>query len=184
MPKYIYEEESFEEWAGEDDSFDLQETISKYKREPDGSLSEYEAAARTLDEDKLRATARLALAQLRGLGVVQLTVRYDGGSDEGFAHFQEARIGLGTIEYGVLVPHLQSGPLGNQPETPFYYRVPSQVGSVSRKEWTEEGLQLLMYELAAQLLGEGFGNGDLSIEGAFVADLKANTLTDIVPDEG
>ncbi len=54
----------------------------------------------------------------------------------------------------------------------------------TRAEWTRDALDYFIHELASQLLGRGFGTGEYSLEGAFVFDIEANTLTDIAPEAG
>lgn len=187
VPKYSFDEEVLREYiAYEEDgseSPDAEEKMSKYRREPDGQLSEYEPAQCALNRQKLRSTAQLMLQELMNLGVTQMVVKYDGGSDEGFAHFDAAKTATGELEQQEIIAKLHNGRLGETPETPFYYHPPFEVLKVTRKQWTQEALALLVYEMAAQLLGDGFGTGEYSLEGTFVADLQANILTDIAPSE-
>ncbi|RYX85304.1 hypothetical protein EON83_06835 [bacterium] len=187
MPKYIFGEEFIEDWASyakeQDPASEVDEQISRYKREPDGQLSEYEPAQCPLNQKKLQTTAQLALQELIDLGVTQMTIRYDGGSDEGFTHFQAAKTATGELSREEIITSLQNGPLGQSPATPFYYRNPTEKLTVTRQQWTEEALELFIYELGAQLLGDGFGTGEYSLEGSFIADFQTNLLTDIPPQE-
>lgn len=187
MPKYIFDEEFIEDWSSyakeQAPSSDVDEQISRYKREPDGQLSEYEPAQCPLNQKKLQATAQLALQQITALGITQMTIRYDGGSDEGFTHFQSAKTATGEFTRDELITRLHNGPLGESPETPFYYRTASEKLTATRQQWTEEALELFIYEMGAQLLGDGFGTGEYSLEGSFIADFQTNMLNDIPPQE-
>jgi hypothetical protein len=157
--------------------------IAKYKREPDGQLSEYHSAACELNEEKLEATSRLALQLLREAGVTQIVIRYDGGGDEGFSHFESAKTSNKDFNTADLIVQFENGPLGERhADRAHAYAYREDI------EWTraviaQYALELLFHQLTTQLLGDGFGTGECSLEGAFVADLNANTLIDIAPED-
>ena len=171
------------DFIGETDDFNFEEAAAKYKREEDGQLSVYEAATCALEEPKLRETSRTTLQELRRLGVTRFVVNYNGGSDEGFAHLGRVRTAKGSTGQTKLIEQLQDGPLGEKPEARNTFYSPQREAQLTRNDWTRDALDLLVYELAVQLLGRGYGTGDFSVEGAFIADLELNTLTDIAPTE-
>ena len=193
MPKFFYEEGTLREWASEMEDMDeppgvpidIEAEIAAFKREDDGRLSEYRAASCALDEEKLNDCARVALAELRRIGATQLHFVYNGGGDEGFAEFQKAVTAGGDFDLLELAERLQDGPLGDTPPpnpNPRYHAAPAEL---TRDEQARVVLEWsLPSALATQLLGRGFGTGEYSLEGRFVADLTNNTLTDIPPVEG
>ncbi len=183
MPKFSFEEDMMRDFIGEADDFDFQAAAAKYKRDENGHLSVYEAASCALDEPKLRETSHLALQELRRLGVTRFVVNYNGGGDEGFAHLGRARTSKGSIGKTKLIEQLQNGPLGEKPEARNTFYSPQREAQLTRNDWTRDALDLLVYELAVQLLGRGYGTGEFSVEGAFVTDLQSNTLTDIAPED-
>lgn len=182
MPTYSIDKEDLNE-CYEDDPDAKEQLKAEFDHETDDTLWTYEAASCALSPEQLSATARLVLQQLREVGVTQLGVRYDGGSDEGFAHFGEAKTLTGLQSRAQLVDHLKEGSLGEKRERNAYFFPPEHQAQLSRADWTKDAFELLAFELAALLLGQGFGTGEFSIEGRFIADLQTNTLTDIPPTE-
>lgn len=162
---------------------DVEAEIAKMTREPNGELSHYHPAQCALSEDKLSDMSRLVLGQLRDVGAIQFVVRYDGGGDEGFVHFGELKTPVALKSQSQIIEQLQAGPLGEKHGQSAYFYPPEREATFSRGDWTKDALELLSYELASELLGGSFGTGEFSLEGGFVADLQANTLTDIAPTE-
>lgn len=115
------------------------------------------------------------------MGATKLYVTYDGGNDEGFAHFQKAVISDGELNAEEIGGRLADGVLG-EPRAPRSSAYP--VANWSSYQWAQSALDTFIYELATQLLGRSFGTGEYSLEGAFVADLGANILMDTAPTEG
>ncbi len=188
MPKFFYDEETLREWAtysqdgeeeGEVNEAEVTAEVARLKRESDGRLSEYQSAQCALNQDKLSATSRLVLQELRDLKATQLWIGYDGGGDEGFAHLDAVKTTSGHFSMAQLCDKFQHGPLGDTPEAGRIFGWRDQ--NATRSEQACDAISWLLYELAFQLLGEGFGTGEFSLDGAFVADLETGTLTDIAP---
>lgn len=200
MPKYFVDEETLRKWRsyGASDNeknlgigFDVEAEIAYGKLEADGSLSHYKAVQCSLDEENLSEISHLALSELRRIGVSHLVIDYDGGGGEGLTYFRTAQTSNESKDAEQLVQLLKDGPLK---EAPPFLQSPSNTlydFSIYNEAplWrTLSGgtlfrIEHLLDELAWQLLGREFGMGDVSLEGAFVADLQSNTLTDIAPEE-
>lgn len=180
MPTYSMDKEDLDE-IYEDDPVAKEQVKADFQHEGEDVLWTYEAASCALNPDKLSATSRLALRELRTLGATQIAVRYDGGGDEGFAHFENAKTPTGELNIAELAARFAPGPVGDVPEGGPIFGWRDQ--NAGRVEQAHDALSWLVSELAFQLLGEGFGTGEFSIEGRFVADLETNTLTDIEPEE-
>ena len=92
------------------------------------------------------------IAALRDAGYAAVRVQYDGGYDEGFAHFDAAVKPDGTADGAAAVRTVVDG---------------------------QGDLDELAYALAVRLLEEGFGTGEYEMFGAFLADLSTGKLTDL-----
>lgn len=118
--------------------------------------------------------ARILHLALKAAGIAKVYCRYDGGNDEGFAWFDHAEMASGeTIDPAILATALIANDVA----------IPTRMSF--QKDWTDERvvLEMLDYPLAtnwaaALLGGQGFGTGEYSMYGAFVADLIAETITD------
>src|SRR5262245_791272 len=111
---------------------------------------------------------------LKAVGVAKVYCRYDGGNDEGFAWVDHVELQTGErLDTAALAKRLIENGF------PVLKRAPWQ------KDWPDEPLVQQMLDLclavhcaAALLGGRGFGTGNYSMYGAFVADLVAETITD------
>jgi hypothetical protein len=118
----------------------------------------------------------LVVAALREIGVRRVYCRYDGGEDEGFAWIDHAELRSGER----LAPDQLYARLART-------RLPRNL--IDARLWRRHGwwaaTQLGRFadlyfalELAAKLLGGGYGDGPLLLYGAFTVDLDACTITD------
>ncbi|WP_207622077.1 hypothetical protein [Alienimonas californiensis] len=93
------------------------------------------------------------IAKLKSLGYAAVRVKYDGGYDEGFAHFDAA-----------LAPDGDGDP----------------PAAVAARLSPEDGdLEELAEGLTVCLLGDYYGTGEYEMFGAFLADLATGALTDL-----
>ena len=65
--------------------------LDEFEATPGGNLSQYLPGTAKFSPDNLETDARRAHDALRDFGIATVTVRYDGGHDEGFAHFESAQ---------------------------------------------------------------------------------------------
>lgn len=185
MPKYTVDEEEMEDYFDSpEEEAEFQERIANATRQ-DGVISFYEKADTTqFIEEKLGPTIQLVLQQLRAMGATQLLISYDGGGDEGYADFTEARTPKGNFDFQATIEILKQGPLGEEQPERYSRYSPEEEAHFTRADYAKDALELLAYELASWLLGGGYGTGEFPLEGAFTADLETNTLTDLEPEEG
>jgi hypothetical protein len=118
--------------------------------------------------------ARALHLALIASGIAKVYCRYDGGHDEGFAWVAHAELATGErLDTWALATKLIANGVPVRKRWPY------------QRDWPDELLvqELLDYPLAvnwaaALLGGHGFGTGEYSMYGAFVADLVAGTITD------
>ena len=111
---------------------------------------------------------------LKACGIAKVYCRYDGGNDEGFAWIDHAKLRSGErLEVAELAKRLIAGDLPLSTRTPW------------QKDWSDEEVVRGMLDwtlavnwAAALLGGHGFGTGEYSMYGAFVADLLMETISD------
>jgi hypothetical protein len=120
-----------------------------------------------------KETRALYLA-LKASGIARVYCRYDGGNDEGFAWVDHAELGTGErLDTAELARRLIANGL------------PARKRASWQRDWPDEPLvqEMLDYPLAvnwaaALLGGRGFGTGEYSMYGAFIADLLGETISD------
>lgn len=93
------------------------------------------------------------ISRLKTLGYSAVRIQYDGGWDEGFAHFNAALAADGAAD------------------------APAAVAA--RLDPEDGDLEELAEGLAVCLLGHYYGTGEYEIFGAFTADLATGALTDL-----
>ena len=104
------------------------------------------------------------VAQLRDAGIERLYVRYDGGNDEGFGWVDSVERGNGErvpLE-NFVSEHADQQGLDDKAKAELNDLIAHELGS----------------DLAAQLLGGGFGTGEYVMYGALIADLSTLTLVE------
>ncbi|HEX8466055.1 MAG TPA: hypothetical protein VF627_15685 [Abditibacterium sp.] len=179
MPKFQYDEEVLREYSEADEELDL----SGFQREESGELSHYEAVQCEIALQKLSEGARSTLEALQKHDIKQILVSYNGGHDEGFAYFAAATDSQGTKDGSEVAENLSNGSLGEDIPPSSHSRYHGEPPERTREEWARLRLERLAIELATQLLGGGYGTGEYSLEGRFVADLVALSLTDVPPQD-
>jgi hypothetical protein len=123
-----------------------------------------------------RALMDKAVAHLRTAGLTTLYVRYDGGSDEGFAWLDHAVTVDGrTLERDAVIDLLAGTGLHRE------FSNASMLGRLTEKP-KEVVANFVDWELSGRwigmLLSTGFGTGQLTLYGAATVDLAARTITD------
>lgn len=175
MPHYFIDGETLEEWreiAEEEEGFEFDE--AQYPRDENGDFHSYEPAEAIFEPAQLRELPHRVCEVLTEMGATQIRCTYDGGGDEGFAHFGWALIGDEKVEKPALIARLMDGPLAAVSlEGHIWSSSP-----FSLEETIGFALDILGDALAARLLGEGYGTGDYSLEGAFLANLKTGEILD------
>jgi len=153
---------------------------------PSGEF-EYQKAETRFTAGELGPAARWALESLIAAGATHFRVRYDGGYDEGWSYPETVRFsGEGARE----LPAVEARRALATPEGIAKLRAcvaasdrPWHGASSSYAEGSPGQAAMLALdelggELAARLLGDGFGTGEYELYGAFTADLAAGVLHD------
>jgi len=114
------------------------------------------------------------LELLRSIGASELMVRYDGGSDEGFAHAESVRIHGEKKSLGDAVAAL------NTPEkvARLLAKPNPYLNKLTAELLLEETLEELAEAFAVRLLGSGYGTGEYELAGAFTANLATLEMVD------
>lgn len=165
MPHYRIPKEDFDGWdeLGENDEPPMEEYY-----EP--------AAVPCLPIDK---DVQKLLEILQEFGFTKITCRYNGGYDEGFAHFGSVHHGKEKMKENDLVKFLMSCDRGEE----IIARARTAKKYYSTYETSRKVMRYLIVEmadlLATKLLGSGFGTGELELKGRFECDLQTMMITDI-----
>jgi len=166
------------------------ETAEEYGIElPPGENGFYEPAEATFDFEGGATSADGFMRHLRdmllGRQFTGVRCSYDGGYDEGFAHFDHATVNGVRFDQDEMVALLKDSDLRNCPTT--YDDMPE----AARKHWEEhrkkltpeklviETLEEFAYGFASTLLGQGFGTGECEIKGCFDVDLTTGKMLDV-----
>ncbi len=137
---------------------------------------EYELAIGQFKPENLNSDSRQVFDVLRELGVKVIHCRYNGGGDEGFAHFDRVELEDRTVSLNALKSQLATGSLGSK--TSEYLRSYYHSTQPSPEQRVDFFLELLADELAIHLLGSGYGTGEYSMKGAFSANLETGEIID------
>lgn len=155
----------------------------------------YEPAEAQVDFDQLGGGALAARAVLREKGFTTIEGHYDGGFDEGFAYFDAASAGDQRLTADELGALLAEGPLGDgdamiarmlaaYPNAPEGYQayLRESAEQASRAERVTRTLEELADAIATELLGAGYGTGEVSLRGRFLANLETGQVLDLEDD--
>ena len=116
MPRYTISPETMAEYSAEYAEIEGAEehefNTDGTERTPDGGFSHYEPGETTFDPGNLNDEARRTYDALRSIGIHTLRVRYDGGHDEGFSHFEAAQSDDQLFSLQGLIEAAKIGPLG------------------------------------------------------------------------
>ena len=150
----------------------------------------YESAEATLDFGRADANCRRVRDALLAAGFHAVTCTYDGGYDEGFAHFGTAHGADGDCGGAGLIDRLgdTTALLASDPTAPD--DAPESYRVEVAKQWAPkvpaarlgDVLYAFAESLATRLLGGGYGTGELALRGRFRCDLNTGEIVDIEPD--
>lgn len=180
MPRYTISPETMAEYSAEYAEIEGAEehefNTDGTERTPDGGFSHYEPGETTFDPGNLNDEARRTYDALRSIGIHTLRVRYDGGHDEGFSHFEAAQSDDQLFSLQGLIEAAKIGPLGEDGTELHVWN--EKDTEISRAQWAQSALWNLCEELALRLLGRGYGTGEFSLYGRFTADLRSGRIVD------
>jgi hypothetical protein len=130
-------------------------------------LANYHAEQKRKTEEALERVAVWAAA-FRAAGVRRVLIRYDGGNDEGFTHFEAFEMADGRRltrrDAGAsTVVRTAIQATGDKPDTSGFKKY---------------GYLEILDDAAVALLGPGFGTGPFEMFGAITVDCEACTITD------
>ncbi len=179
MPYLHVDDES--DWAEADDG-DLSPDVTP--RPAVGHL--YEPAEGRFDPAALTGPAAVVYSVLAECGAVRFRGTYDGGHDEGFAHAdavwfgaddrQPAATVVATLVKAGLHPRLVEA--AALPNASCYYNAGRVYAEATADRAVGMALEELARAMAEGLLGRGFGTGEYSLFGAFIADLQTGKVED------
>ncbi|RYG70048.1 hypothetical protein EON80_08635 [bacterium] len=186
MPTYALDESFFEE-------YDIPLNEDEFTRAPNGMLvSEFSGETKPFRKQNLDAEAQIVLSQLEAIGVTRVEGRYDGGGDEGFAHFEKAFRGEQELPFSELAAQLTASVESiaradseKQSESSHVifmncYYPRDMFEALTPEQRVKEALDFFSYFLASELLGGGFGTG---VEGVMYGAFRANLETGEIVDQ-
>jgi hypothetical protein len=176
MPTYSHDESLFANWEEE---YERPFDESKWTRGPNGEyIRYYQATSVQIKPEQLTDSLRAVWFTLKEVGVPQIRCLYDGGGDEGFAHFEAAQFNGETLNVNDVASQFSEGPLGERLEPPNAFYPPAYLDHLSRQERVKYRLDELADALASKLLGRSFGTGEGSMYGAFHVDMNSGEIVD------
>lgn len=148
-----------------------------YFQEPNQRKYEYELTSnQQFNYENLSSDSREVFEVLREFGAKVVYCRYNGGYDEGFAHFDKVEIEDRTIDLNDLKLQLAAGSLGSK--TSEYLCRYYHTNQPLPEQRVEFFLEMFADELAIALLGSGYGTGEYSMKGSFKANLETGEIID------
>ena len=172
MPYFRMDEGAYEDMVSElsEDELEMMDMTP-----PSGEF-EYDGAKASFVPGTLEDVARLTLEALKAMGASAFYVKYDGGHDEGFAHADHVVVGDQRVSVAEAAKALSAAGLAER----MRREVPrvKEHGDRSPEKLIEGALWELAEALASKLLGDGYGTGEYSMYGAFVADLQTGAIRD------
>ena len=189
MPYVTVWDDDYEDYEAAEDSTWDENSENPWKAEP--AFNEagkpkafYRAAQAHFDPQQIKDMPitlngddpGLAFQILLDLGVTKFHCSYDGGGDDGCARLEAACIDNRWISRRELCALLADGPLGE-----FSPEVIGQGGYLVELEPAERvgvNLDYLSDDFAYFLLGGGWGTGEVSITGTFIADFETHQIVD------
>jgi hypothetical protein len=156
---------------------DLPEEFGDSGGPPTGAFK-YEGASAQFVARALKPESQSVLEALKSMGAHELEVTYDGGHDEGFAYPEWVYVGDKALAVEEIAASPAFKPLVSdmrkkvEQQTTNWYR--GQSDAVLARSLLDQ----LADELAALLLGEGYGTGEYELYGSFRAHLKSGEIID------
>lgn len=158
--------------------------------EPQKSLSgegfQYEGPTEAeFNFDELEGLAALMFEMLVKQAVTKLRITYDGGNDEGFAHFDGAWIGETELSAEIMMSRLAEDGAKprileaiKKPGSTNWYDAEAMFSAATPEKAVGYAMDDLAHKLAEELVGEGYGTGEYQLYGAFTADVRTGRLLD------
>lgn len=146
---------------------------------------EYESMSAQFNSGALRGVAAEALQLLLAKGVTEMRVRYDGGSDEGFAHTDDMwingeRYSADDIAASLAVPAnahaIQAA--ADMPRGTYWHNGSAHYRNSELRKVISDALDELSHEIASQLLGQGYGTGEYELYGAATVVFETGQIID------
>jgi len=146
---------------------------------PSGEF-EYQTVEGKFKTSKLSAQARLIADALRAAGATTFRIAYDGGYDEGFSHPETITINGKPTDPAAVVKQITTPALVTALREEYKKQKWSAESAATSAdaEIVRDAFDMLAYEIASVLLGDGFGTGEYQLYGALTADLKTGQVTD------
>ena len=165
MPHYRIDAESAAEFA----------EINGEQPSEGAEFATYEPAEATLQWDAVADWCRKLRNALLKAGFNAVSCTYDGGYDEGFAHFDAAFGPDGGSDAAALIEQLDGL---------LTLGVPNPWGDNTWEKASDERksrdmLDVFADVLCSTLLGSGFGTGDAAIRGRLRCELETGRIVDI-----
>jgi hypothetical protein len=164
--------------------FGIEDTEPQKSQSGEGFKYEGPAEAQ-FDFRELKGLAALMFQMLTEQAVTKIRVTYDGGYDEGFAHFDGAWIGdeaqatdsmlLRLAEVGAKPRILEAI---KKPGSTNWYNAEQLFSAAAPERAVHFAMDDLAHPLAEKLVGRGYGTGEYQLYGAFTADLRTGRLLD------
>lgn len=175
MPFYHFYNES-----DVDDESDLADPEMR----PTGAFEYEETSARFSPKD-LKGVAATAFELFRVAGVSAMRVLYDGGNDEGFAHPDDVwingqRLSLHDVTHALVVDSNVEA-IRSAVELPggsFWGNGSAYYRQLTPEQAVAAAIEELANEIAIQLLGRGYGNGEYELYGAVTVDFATGQMMD------
>jgi len=146
---------------------------------------EYEDGSAQFKADKLDGVPALTLKLLLSIGVAEMRVCYDGGSDEGFAHADDMWIDgnrkflddiIDALNTPASVDAIQAA--ATAPKASYWHNAPEHYRKDEPRQAISDALDELAHEVASQLLGSGYGTGEYELYGAVIVVFETGEMMD------
>jgi hypothetical protein len=169
----------FDEGALEEIEEEFADVIPEGAERPPTGEFKYEPAEAKFTPHDLEARTLIVFSALKDLGITEMEISYDGGYDEGFAYL-DSFFAKGTEKSFDEISATLS-------QMPVIAATRKAAQAESHQDWLAKYddagiakylLDDLAHELAAKLLGDGYGTGEYELYGSFRADLLTGKMID------
>ncbi len=137
------------------------------------------------DFGQLEGLAALMFEMLVKQAATKLRITYDGGHDEGFAHFDGAWIGDTELSAEIMMSRLAEDGAKprileaiKKPGSTNWYNAEQMFSAATPVKAVGYAMDDLAHKLAEKLVGDGYGTGEYQLYGAFTVDVQTGRLLD------
>jgi hypothetical protein len=134
---------------------------------PEEWVANYHAEQKREAEEALESVAIWAAA-FRAAGVRRVLIRYDGGNDEGFTHFEALELADGS----------RLTRQDARARDVVRAAIEATGDKLQTNEFEKYGYLEILADAVVAFLGPGFGTGEYEMFGAITVDCEACTITD------